>query len=181
MNKHYLLAGLLVTSLGTTSIAAAGAGDTYTGVSLGRASPDSSILGSATGWKIFGGYALSDILAVEGGYTSFGEMNGPVKPGGASFLESTGFEVAAVGNIPINSQFSLFGKIGLLAWSSKLTDTAAQRSDSGTGTDVFIGVGGQYEVSGTLAVRGSWERYSIGDGDGSSNVNFLTVSAVFDF
>ena len=171
MNKQYLLAGLFVASLGTTSIAtAASAGDIYAGVSVGNASPESSGFDSAIGWKIFGGYSLNDILAVEGGYVSFGKMEGS----STSSIESTGFEAAAVGNFPINSQFSLFGKIGLLAWDADTTNIAG---DSNTGTDVFFGIGGQYEVSGSLAVRGGWERYSIEDGD----IDFLSVSAVFGF
>jgi len=172
MNKKYLLAGLFVASLGTTSIAAAVAGDTYAGVSVGNASPDSSGIDSAVGWKIFGGYALNEILAVEGGYVSFGKMDGPF----ASSVEPTGFEVAAVGNFPINSQFSLFGKVGLLAWDTKETNTFGN-SNSTTDTDVFYGAGGQYEISGNLAVRAGWERYTIEDGD----IDFLSASAVFDF
>jgi len=172
MNKKYLLAGLFIASLGTTSIAAAGAGDTYAGVSVGNASPDSSSFDSATGWKIFGGYELSDVLAVEGGYVSFGKIDSPF----ASSIETTGFEVAAVGNFPINSQFSLFGKVGLLAWDVK-TKNIFGNSNSTTDTDVFFGVGGQYEISGNLAVRGSWERYATGDID----IDFLSASAVFGF
>ncbi len=174
MNKKYLLAGLFVASLGTTSIATAGAGDTYAGVSVGNASPDLSgiNLDSAIGWKIFGGYALNDVLAVEGGYISFGEMDGPL----ASSVEPTGFEVAAVGNFPINSQFSLFGKVGLLAWDTKVISFSGVSSTT-TDTDVFFGLGGQYEISGNLAVRASWERYTMDDLD----IDFLSASAVFGF
>ncbi|NOX91657.1 MAG: outer membrane beta-barrel protein [Gammaproteobacteria bacterium] len=153
MNKKYLLAGLFVASLGTTSIATAGAGDTYAGVSLGNASPDSSFFDDSVGWKIFGGYELNEILAVEGGYVSFGEMDGPTEFGATTVFEVTGFEVAAVGNYPINSQLSVFGKVGLLAWDAELSNPNIG-SISDTGTDVFFGLGGQYEISGNLAVRG---------------------------
>ncbi|NOX76267.1 MAG: porin family protein [Gammaproteobacteria bacterium] len=180
MNTKYFIAVFFITSLGATSIAAASAGDTYGGISLGKASPSSSIYGSAIGWKIFGGYTFSDILAVEGGYTSFAEMNAPYRINKSAFLESTGFEIAAVGKHIINSQSFLFGKVGLLAWNSKVTDPG-QGSDSSTGTNIFLSIGGQYEVSDTLAVRGSWDRYTIGDGNGDANINFLTVSTVFDF
>ncbi len=177
MNKKYLLVGLFVASLGTTSIAAAGAGDTYAGVSIGNASPDSSGFDSAIGWKIFGGYSLNDILAVEGGYVSFGKMDGPST---SSSIESTGFEVAAVGNFPINSQFSLFGKVGLLAWDADINASGpgGSASASETGTDVFFGLGGQYEISGNLAVRASWERYTMMD---DLDIDFLSASAVFGF
>lgn len=180
MNKKYLLASLFVASLGTTSIATAGAGDTYAGVSIGNASPDSSGFDSAIGWKIFGGYALNDILAVEGGYVSFGEMDGPtIFSNIATSIEPTGFEIAAVGNFPINSQFSLFGKVGLLAWDTDInfSGPGGSASASETGTDVFFGLGGQFEISGNLAVRASWESYTVEDGD----IDFLSASAVFGF
>lgn len=174
MNKKYLLAGLFVASLGYTSVttAAGTTGDIYAGISVGNASPDSNGVDSAIGWKIFGGYALNEILAVEGGYTSFGEMDGSA----ASSAEPTGFEVAAVGNYPFNSQFSIFGKVGLLAWDLEKNNIDGS-SDNSTGTDIFIGVGGQYEISGNLAIRAGWERYTVEDGD----IDFLSASAVFGF
>ena len=187
MNKKYLLAGLFVTSLGSTSIAAAGAGDTYVGFSLGNISQDESgfDIDDTIGWKIFGGYALNDVLAIEGGYTSFGDADWTLSgftlpPGVSTSLETTGFEIAAVGNFPINSQFSLFGKVGLLAWDAEVSasDSSGSASDSETGTDVFFGVGGQYEISGNLAIRGSWERYTL---DGDLDIDFLSASAVFGF
>jgi len=183
MNKKYLLTGLFMASLGTSSVVTAGtdivtsssagtnAGNAYAGVSVGNASPDSSGYDNAIGWKIFGGYALNEILAVEGGYTSFGEMDGPM----TSSEKPAGFEVAAVGNFSINSQFSLFGKIGLLAWD--VEQNASGGGSSTTGTDVFFGIGAQYEISGNFAVRGSWESYTVEDGD----IDFLSASAVFGF
>jgi len=182
MNKKYLFAGLLVASLGTTSIATADAGNAYAGVSAGNASPDSNGFDSATGWKIFGGYKLNEILAVEGGYTSFGEMDGPnvfrgMFGGSSRSVEPTGFEVAAIGNFPINSQLSLFGKVGLLAWDIETSASDSTGSFSNTGTDVFFGLGGQYEISGNLAVRANWESYSMD----SFDIDFLSASAVFGF
>jgi len=176
MNKKYLLAGVLAAGLGIAATANAGAGDVYAGASLGNASPDTSGLDSAVGWKIFAGYEISDILAVEGGYTSFGEMDGPTILGSSTSVEPTGFEVAVVGNSPINSQLSVFGKVGLLAWDFQ-TNLGVFGSETTTGTDVFYGIGGQYEVSGNLAMRASWERYTIEDGD----IDLLSVSAVMEF
>ncbi|NOX76266.1 MAG: porin family protein [Gammaproteobacteria bacterium] len=169
MNKKYLLAGLFVASFGITSIAAAGAGDTYIGSSLGNASPDSSGFDSALEWKIFGGYALSDILAVEGGYVSFGKMDGSTIGNVSTSIEPTGFEVAAVGNFPINSQFSLFGKAGLLAWDSKATVSLGNASLSGstTGTDIFYGAGAN------MKFRAIWP-YALAGNATPSAVSMLT-------
>jgi len=177
MNKKYLLAGLFVTSLGISSIASAGAGDTYAGVSTGNASPGSNLYDSTIGWKIFGGYALNDILTIEGGYVSFGKMDGPTESGATTVFEASGFEVAAVGSYSINNQISVFSKIGLLAWDAGLNNPNATGSRNDTGTDIFFGFGGQYEISGNLAVRASWESYNMDEAD----VDFLSASAVLDF
>jgi len=190
MNKKYLLAGLFVASLGSTSIATAGAGDTYAGISLGNASSDLSGLDidDTIGWKVFGGYALNDVLAIEGGYTSLGDADWTLPgfalpPGVSTSIETTGFEIAAVGNFPLNSQLSLFGKVGLFAWDVEISASSpsGSASDSTTGTDVFFGFGGQYEISGNLAVRASWERYAMEDDGEDLDIDFLSVSAVFGF
>jgi len=178
MDKKFLLAGLFAASLGFTSIAtAASAGDTYAGGSLGSASPDSSSFDDSIGWKIFGGYALNEVLSVEGGYTSFGEMDGPMQFGATNVLEITGFEVAAVGSFPINSQLSVFGKVGLLSWEAELSNPNSTATNNNSGSDLFYGIGGQYEISGNLAIRASWESYSMDDLD----VSFLSASAVLGF
>jgi len=177
MYKKYLLAGLFMASLGSPSIAAAGAGDTYVGFSVGNASPDPSFFDDSIGWKVFGGYQLNEILAVEGGYISFREMDGATAVYESSVYESTGLEIAAIGNYPINSQFSIFGKVGLLAWDDEVSNPNSAVSLTDTGTDVFFGLGGQYEISGNLAVRASWESYTMRDLD----LDFLSASAVFGF
>jgi len=183
MNKKYLLAGFFAASLGTTSIATAGAGDTYASFSLGSVSQDASGLDvdDTIGWKISGGYALNDVLAIEGGYISFGDadLTMPGFSNVSSSIETTGFEVATVGNFPLNSEFSLLGKVGLLFWDGEISASGPGgfASASVTGSDVFFGVGAQYEVAGNLAIRGSWERYAADDID----IDFLSVSAVFGF
>lgn len=174
MNKKYLLVGLFAANLSTTSIAAADASDAYAGVNVGEASLDSSGFDSTISWKFFVGYAFNDILTVEGGYVSFGEMDGPTELGATTSLKSTGFEVTAIGNFPINSQFSLFGKVGLLTWGAESNNPNITGSLN-SGTDVFFGVGGRYEISDNLAVRASWESYSMDEAD----IDLLSVSAVF--
>ncbi len=100
MNKKYLLVGLFAANLGTASVAVADASNAYAGVNVGEASLDSNGFGSTTGWKFLVGYAFNDILAVEGSYVSFGEMDGPTEFGATSIFESTGFEIATIGNFP---------------------------------------------------------------------------------
>jgi len=174
--KTIVVAGLFLASFSFISATDADAGGAYVGVSVGNASPEDSAFDSAVGWKAFAGYGINNNLAVEGGYTSFGEMDGPTIQGFSTSVEPTGFELAAVGRYPINDQFSLFGKLGFLAWDFEV-NVAGLSAGSTTGTDIFFGVGGEYNLSGNLGVRATWDRYTIED----DNVDLLSASVVYSF
>ena len=169
MNRKTIVTGLIVASLSLASTVYADAGNPYAGFSFGDATPDSSGFDNASGWKIFGGYEINDYFAVEGGYTSFGKMNGPV-----TSVEPSGFEVAAVGNIPVNDQFSLFAKAGILAWDFKVNGLG---SSSTTGTDAFFGVGGKFNVAKNTDIQITWDSYTVEGG----GIDLLSAGVVFSF
>ncbi|MCK4586800.1 MAG: outer membrane beta-barrel protein [Gammaproteobacteria bacterium] len=173
-SKKYILAGVFAATFCLAS--GANAEGIYAGISLGNASPEDSAFDSAVGWKLFGGYEVNNNLAIEGGYTSFGEMDGPTIFGFSTSVEPTGFELAAIGSYPINDQFSFFGKLGFLAWDFKV-NIDGLGSDSTTGTDIFFGLGGKYNLSNNLDLRATWERYTV-EGD---NIDLLSASVVYSF
>jgi len=171
--KQHLLSGVFISTFCFAS--GANAEGVYAGFSLGNASLDESEIDSAVGWKLFGGYEVSDNIAIEGGYTSFGEMDISDFWYSAT-LEITGFELAAVGSYPINDQLSLLGKLGFLRWDAEF-DFSGLGSVSTSGTDIFFGLGGQYNLSDNLDVRATWERYTVEDTD----ADLLSASVVYSF
>lgn len=175
MSYKVAIAGLMVVSLGIVSEAHAETG-AYGGISLGNASLEGDAYDSAMGWRISAGYELNSYVAVEGGYTSFGEMDGPTFMGNKISAEPTGFELAAVGSVPVNGQVSLLGKLGVLAWDLDIR-LQGQGSTSRSGTDVFYGVGGKYSLNDGVSLRASWERYTVEDAD----LDFFSGSVVFSF
>jgi OOP family OmpA-OmpF porin len=152
----------------------------YVGGSLGMTDANGFCAGatgacddSDTGWKIFGGYEFNENLAVEGGYTSLGDMS---NMGAGSRSDISGFNVAAVGKLPINEQIGVFGKAGLFRWSADNT-TDGDRS----GTDLMYGVGAEYKMTDNISVRGEWEKFLDIETSATTNSDVSMFSAGFTY
>ena len=61
-----------------------------------------------TALSIFGGYQFNRNGAVEIAYTDLGKTRFS-GPGGSVSIDASGFEFSAVGTIPLNQQFALYG------------------------------------------------------------------------
>ena len=85
--------------------------------------------GKDTAFKIFGGYMFNRHFGVEAAYVNFGEATysgdfvGSQVTGGK--VEIDGFNLSAIGSLPITEQFSIFGKVGLFLWDAEASDTSA--------------------------------------------------------
>jgi OOP family OmpA-OmpF porin len=160
----------------------------YAGLGLGQASHDVECSGTTTcddkdtAWKIFGGYQFNKNLGVEAGYTNLG------KPSLGDAISTTtikvkGFEVLAVGTLPINQQFDIYGKAGFFRWDLDVSDNVFG-SISESGTDLTFGIGAKYNFSKSLGIRLEWQRYNdIGNETttGKSDSDFIGIGIVFKF
>ena len=192
MQKKILALGLLALS------SAAHAGG-YLGVGLGQSStdvtpfyyaPTSVVTVSDTddAFKFFGGYAFNENVAIEGGYTRFGEFTVDYADAWGVHLTETreisAFYVAAVGTIPLGP-VSLFGKAGLANWWADYSEYDGWLwSDTATGIDPVVGFGVKIELGDTFALRGEFERYmDVGDADlaDRSDIDVLSINAVLKF
>ena len=148
------------------------AADMYVGVKLGSAKNEvSGITESSSAFGVFGGYTIIQNLAVEVGYTDLGSM-------AAGIIKLSTLELSAVGSVPINEQFSIFGKLGMANTAEKGSGLTVNRSVA------TIGLGGQYKVAPTFGIRIGWDVYGFGDDNtifktGASNL--LSISGVFKF
>ncbi len=183
------LHGVVVLALLGLTIAPAAAQSTgfYVGGGIGITSidvcGDLTALGATscddedTGFKIFGGYNVNQNLAVEVGYVDLGEIT--ASGGGATVrADIDGFQVAAVGILPLNPQFSVFGKIGLLLWdvSASASGPGGFASVSDDGTDLMFGVGGSWNFLPQLSLRAEWERFDVDE-----DADMFSVSIVYRF
>lgn len=187
-----ILAPTLLALSGLLAASPAGA-QPFIGGSIGQSDIDDEIAGGLitsgtvdgkdTGYKIYGGYMFNRNFGIEGAYVNLGKLSysgdffGSPVTGGK--VEVDGLNVAALGALPINEQFSVFGKIGLFLWNAKASDTTGgvPFSAKQDGTDLSFGVGLGYDFNRNLGVRAEWEMFKTDEADAS----LLSVGLVWKF
>ncbi len=162
MQRHKQLGITAVAAAMSLTIAgAAQAQDTfggYIGGSVGQTDASDNNLDSATGYRIFGGYMFSPNYGVEVGYIDAGDFDGKGAFAAAS-VEATGAYVAAVGSMPLNDRFSLFGKAGFFHYEFdvNMNGNTVQSDD---GTELLLGVGIDYSLTPSVSVGAEYNTVS---------------------
>jgi OOP family OmpA-OmpF porin len=143
-----------------------------------------------TAWKLFAGYRIHRNVAIEGGYTDFGEFSAtrtftPANSATVRF-KVRGFHLEGVGIIPIRN-FSILLKAGTL-YSTTKTSASSTGAVTIVGNpnskksefNLKLGVGGAYEISRNWGVRVEYEQvFSVGDTGG--DVGMLSVGGIYKF
>jgi OOP family OmpA-OmpF porin len=183
--KAILLSSLLALA-SISSTAFAGDEGFYAGGNVGVGKPivntpnGEDKKSSAVGGIVLG-YKFSKYLAVEGEYTGIGKVtdkaSGTVKGDAAS--------IAAIGFIPLNEEFNLYGKLGVAATKTRVSSSLAPMNDD-TRTAVTYGLGGEYNLNKNIGIRLGWDHYSASVKDlTNSKANFganeVSVGAVYNF
>ncbi|MGM0914462.1 MAG: outer membrane beta-barrel protein [Pseudomonadota bacterium] len=158
-----------------------------------RGVPNVSADESDTGYKLFVGYQFNPNFAIEAGYVDFGDFEAnsrvvvegiPVT--GSAKLSVDGFTAALVGKLPIQSGFSVFGKLGMIAWDADLDENVQALGLSQTdtfgedGTDPYYGIGAEYEVE-RILMRAEFERYDISDSGEDFEIDLISASIGYRF
>jgi OOP family OmpA-OmpF porin len=153
----------------------------YVGVGVATADQANGDDGYKANGKVFGGYELNQNWAVEGGYTKFRgtdlnvAVNGKVVQGSA---DGYGLYVAGKYTMPINEQFSAYGKLGLS--NSKRALSTATTSYSKYDTGAYAGLGLQYSLNQNVSLNAEYERYGK-DKDFGAKADVFTVGAKYSF
>jgi len=162
----------------------------YGAVFLGQASWDvdldtsgASLDDKDTFFSLVGGYKVNENVAVELAYNDFGGWS--VSGNGATFvIDATSFSLSAVGNIPINNDFNLLGRLGMEKWDGDATLSGAgslNSSEGEDGTDLYFGIGGAYKINEKVAIRLEYQLHEFDVGGGDIDVDVLTLGASFVF
>ena len=166
---------LPVVILGYLLLSPAGwAGKFYVGVGAGEATLEAPTEGARfsvddTGYKVFAGYSMLRWLALEGGYTDLGNMNG--QQGDLDYeAEADLLSAYAVGVLPITPRARIFAKIGLVSWDTLSTTTDGETTDRRDANGMDLGYG--------FGLRLEWETC---DFDNTENVKFISLGAQFNF
>ena len=125
---------------------------------------------SSAAFGLFGGFHINEVLAIEAAYNDFGKAEK-----GNAEAEASAISLGMVGKLPIKTDFTLFGRVGLAAWDIDVSNGSLKDSDSGT--DVYFGIGADYNIGGTAAVRFGIDKFTangdIDEGIISYSIGFI--------
>lgn len=190
MKSNIIIAAVAVA---LTAPLAAQAQSAYAGANIGRAEQKINVdtgFGNAsekentTGFKLYGGYDFTPNVGIEGGYVDFRKVEKSALGYGIS-SKPHALYVAATGTLPLNEQFSLFGKLGIArshtsfdAWGPGFTDSASDNQ-----TTPVIGVGASFALDKKISFVAEYENFGKVAKDGSDNVkaDLLSVGVRFKF
>lgn len=142
-----------------------------------------------TGFGIFAGYRFNRNFAIEVSYLDLGAvtaelMNSTRVEGarldaeGEARLDAKGLMASALISIPLGQRFSIFGRLGVLAWDADLSANASgsirlgnrrisfdglNESRSRSGTDGAYGGGVRFAFNENMAVRAEFTRFEVID------------------
>lgn len=136
--------------------------------------------GRVYGGKLFAGYEFDKTWGIETGYANFGNASSRYvtsSAAGTLDVEMESVYLAGKANIPINEQFSLFGKLG--AARNHFKQTSIGSSSSENKADLYAALGAQYAFNKQLALSLEWEHY--GKSGENSKASTLTTALQFHF
>jgi OmpA-OmpF porin, OOP family len=147
-----------------------------------------------TAFKLFAGYQFNPNFAVEASYVDFGDFeasafatDGINVASGNVKASVDGFGFALIGRLPIDAGFSVYGKLGLIAWDGKVSGVARENgtvvfegSDSADDIDPFYGVGVEYVIN-QVMVRAEFERYDLSDSGEDFEIDLISASIGYRF
>lgn len=132
-----------------------------------------------TGFKVFAGGKMNQVLGLEVGYTSFGTIS---VRGGET--EAWAVPITLTAGIPLGSRFDLFAKGGGLYArtdvSVDLNDSFSARG-SRNGWGWTYGAGATFAVTPTVLIRADFDRHKLDFVGGRRDVDMLTAGVQLRF
>jgi len=192
LGKYKLLA-LISVSLGLLGTVEATAADSswYAGISYGSTKIDSGVSGTTgsasldeedTGYKLLVGKKINKNISIEGFYADFGEVSLTGNTGDTFVLDGQTYQfttnaanvTASATGVGLNGKYSFVitqkssfaARVGVLSWDIEGTVSGASISTSKTsqkGTDLFYGIGYQYDLTNSVAVTADYDSYKADD------------------
>lgn len=188
--------GYVVGSVGSTKLKVDKSAIDNELIGLGVTNLSSSVDESDTGYKLAFGYRYNQNLALEVGYANLGKAKysatgtfaGAPTAANAE-IKADGWTIAAIGILPINNAFSIFGKIGTIDATVKGSATATVGTGFGSSSSKSTkwkgnyGIGADYNFTPAIGVRAEYEVFSkLGDDNvGKSDVDMLSIGLVVKF
>lgn len=143
------------------------------------------------GYKLFGGYQFNRYFALEGGYFDLGEFQfyNSVGPAGTynANMQVRGVNLDVVGYLPFTEKLSAFARLGVnYALTQDTFVSGAPNVIGGKLSDRATfpkaGVGLEYKLNDSWALRADAERYRVSNGlTDHDNIDLYSVGVVYRF
>lgn len=132
-----------------------------------------------TAWKLYAGGKFSPYWGLEAGYTDFGKVQAS---GGDTKAWAAGLSL--VGNVPLAAnRFDVFGKLGGVYGRTDVKADPSTLFDTGhkSGWGWTYGVGADWNITPTVAVRVDWDRYKLDFVGGRQDLDMASAGVQFRF
>jgi hypothetical protein len=131
-----------------------------------------------TGFKVYAGGKMNEILGLEVGYTDFGRIN---VAGGST--EAWAVPISLTANAPLGDRFGLFGKVGGLYGRTDVTAEPSTLFDTGhkSGWGYTYGAGATFAITPALQLRADWDRYKLDFVGGRRDVDMVSAGLQLRF
>lgn len=98
---------------------------------------------------------------------------------GTQNFESNGLFLSGISSYPINDNGALYMKGGLFNWDvdSNYYESSSSYYGQTSGTDLFYGLGANYDLNARFGVSAEWERYQMD----KSDIDYLSTKLKFKF
>lgn len=192
--KKKVLHLMIVNSLMLSSIANADGslspsplhqGGAYFGISLGSVIYNDACATSANscddntfGIGLYGGYQFNHWFALEGGITSYGEVEGQFSSSNVK-ANVMGSELTAKLNYPLAERLDVFTRLGV---AYQHTEKSFSTSDDYDNSDwgMLTAVGLSYQIAKNWSVRGEYQ-FTGGIDDTNSDIHFTSMGVTYHF
>jgi opacity protein-like surface antigen len=131
-----------------------------------------------TGFKVYAGGRMNEVLGLEVGYTDFGRIRAS---GGET--KAWAIPVTLTAGTPLGSRFGVFGKIGGLFARTDVTADGQELFERGNknGWGWTYGAGATFAVTPTVDIRADFDRYKLDFVGGSRDVDMLSAGVQVRF
>jgi OmpA-OmpF porin, OOP family len=167
-----------------TSVAAAQEAGWYGGLDLGSSHLSGIDIGtmldrSDTGVGVDLGYRLNRNFALEGAYTDAGKFHFSTPTGDGDFHPKAA-SLSAVGILPLQANWSLYGKAGIARTETKV---GAPFDTSDTRDGLLAGAGAAYDFNRNVYAKLGWDHYDkVGtDATGEGHLDLYSVGVGYRF
>jgi len=159
--------GLILAALLLSPLVQADTG-LFVGASFGSSHLDEDFTGfnidtDANAYRIVGGFQFGDYLGLEAGYHNFGDFEETVDFGGLSSVSqitADGWTLGGTLGLPLNEQFSLYGRAGVFFWDADV-EVDGFSINVPDDENPYYGGGARVDVTSQLSLLGDWTRYEL--------------------